>query len=169
MNRASLTAHIDPRSPQSANINDDVYMGPLAPALMLAGLLVSLRRRRLAILPLLIVLALLIGFKTPLLEVLQHTVPGWSAVSNVQRLSFVTVLPLALMAGLGLDWLNDHRRNRQTIAIFAALVSASLMLWVLQMVGLGRLAPVPVATMAGHRGDGAPRLSAVRVVCPPDH
>ena len=34
MNRASLAAHIDPRSPQSANINDDVYMGPLAPALI---------------------------------------------------------------------------------------------------------------------------------------
>ncbi len=144
MNRASLAAHIDPRTPQSANINDDVYMGPLAPALILAGLLVSLRQRRLAILPILVVLALLIGFKTPLLDLLQHTVPGWSAVSNVQRLSFVTVLPLALMAGLGLDWLNDGRRNKQTIAIFAALVGASLMLWVLQMAGLGRLAPVPV-------------------------
>ena len=67
--------------------------GQLAPALILAGLLVSLRRRHLAILPILVVLALLIGFKTPLLDLLQHTVPGWSAVSNVQRLSFVTVLP----------------------------------------------------------------------------
>ena len=144
MNRASLTAHIDPRSPQTSNINDDVYMGPLAPALILAGLLVSLRRRRLAILPLLVGLALLIGFKTPLLDLLQHTVPGWSAVSNVQRLSFVTVLPLALMAGLGLDWLSDGRRNKQTIAIFVALVGASLMLWGLRMVGLDRLAPVPM-------------------------
>ena len=144
MNRASLVAHVDPRSPQTSNINDDVYMGPLAPALILAGLLVSLRRRRLAILPILVVLALLIGFKTPLLDVLQQVVPGWSAVSNVQRLSFVTVLPLALMAGLGLDWLSDRRRNKLTMAIFAALVGASLMLWVLRMVGLGRLAPVPV-------------------------
>ena len=144
MNRASLVAHVDPRSPQTSNINDDVYMGPLAPALMLAGLLVSLRQRRLAILPILVVLALLIGFKTPLLDVLQQVVPGWSAVSNVQRLSFVTVLPLALMAGLGLDWLSDRRRNKLTMAIFAALVGASLMLWVLRMVGLGRLAPVPV-------------------------
>ena len=65
MNRGSLVAHIDPRSDQTAGINDDVYMGPLAPALILAGLLVSLRRRRLATLPILVVLALLIGFKTP--------------------------------------------------------------------------------------------------------
>ena len=141
MNRASLVGHVDPRSPQ---INDDVYMGPLAPALILAGLLVSLRRRRLAILPILVVLALLIGFKTPLLDVLQHTVPGWSAVSNVQRLSFVTVLPLALMAGLGLDWLSDGRRNGQTMAIFAALAGSSLLLWGLHMIGRPWLAPVPV-------------------------
>ena len=141
MNRASLVGHVDPRSPQ---INDDVYMGPLAPALILAGLLVSLRRRRLQILPVLVILALLIGFKTPLLGLLQQTVPGWSAVSNVQRLSFVTVLPLALMAGLGLDWLSDLRRNKQTIAIFAALVGASLMLWGLHMIGRPWLAPVPV-------------------------
>ena len=141
MNRASLVGHVDPRSPQ---INDDVYMGPLAPALILAGLLVSLRRRRLQILPVLVILALLIGFKTPLLGLLQQTVPGWSAVSNVQRLSFVTVLPLALMAGLGLDWLSDLRRNKQTIAIFAALVGASLMLWGLHMIGRPWLAPVPM-------------------------
>ena len=144
MNRASLVAHVDPRSPQTSNINDDVYIGPLAPALILAGLLVSLRRRRLAILPILVVFALLIGFKTPLLDVLQHTVPGWNAVSNVQRLSFVTVLPLALMAGLGLDWLNDGRRNGQTMAIFAALAGSSLLLWGLQMIGRPWLAPVPV-------------------------
>ena len=137
MSGASLVAHVDPRSPQTAAINDDVYMGPLAPALILAGLLVSLRRRRLAILPILVVLALLIGLKTPLLDVLQHTVPGWSAVSNVQRLSFVTVLPLALMAGLGLDWLSDSRRNRQTIAILGALVGTSLMFWWLHMAELG--------------------------------
>ena len=141
MNRASLIGHVDPRSPQ---INDDVYMGPLAPALIVAGLLVSIRQRRLMILPILVILALLIGFKTPLLTVLQQTVPGWSAVSNVQRLSFVAVLPLALMAGLGLDWLSDLRRNKQTIAIFAVIIGASLMLWGLRMVGLGWLAPVPV-------------------------
>ena len=91
-----------------------------------------------------VILALLIGFKTPLLGLLQQTVPGWSAVSNVQRLSFVTVLPLALMAGLGLDWLSDLRRNKQTIAIFAALVGASLMLWGLHMIGRPWLAPVPM-------------------------
>ena len=133
MNRASLVGYVDPRSPQ---INDDVYMGPLAPVLILAGLLVSLRQRRLAILPILIVLALLIGFKTPLLGLLQHTVPGWSAVSNVQRLSFVTVLPLALMAGLGLDWLSNNRRNKQTIAILGALVGTSLTFWWLHMAEL---------------------------------
>ena len=146
MNRGSLVAHIDPRSDQTAGINDDVYMGPLASALILAGLLVSLRQRRLAILPILVVLALLIGFKTPLLGVLEQMVPGWSAVSNVQRLSFVTVLPLALMAGLGLDWLNDRRQNRQTIAIVATLVGASLMIWGLRMVEVewGWLAPVPM-------------------------
>ena len=134
MNRTSLIGYVDPRSPQ---INDDVYMGPLAPALILAGLLVSLRRRRLAILPILVVLALLIGFKTPLLDVLQHTVPGWNAVSNVQRLSFVTVLPLALMAGLGLDWLRDSRRNKQTLAILGALVGTSVTFWWLHMAELG--------------------------------
>ena len=146
MNGASLMAHIDPRSPQIAGINDDVYMGPLAPVLILAGLLVSLRQRRLAILPILVVLALLIGFKTPLLGVLEQMVPGWSAVSNVQRLSFVTVLPLALMAGLGLDWLSDNRRNAHTMAIFAVLVGASLMIWGLRMVETewGWLSPVPV-------------------------
>ena len=48
------------------------------------------------------------------------------------------------MAGLGLDWLSDGRRNKQTLAIFAALVGASLLVWATrQMVGLGRLAPVP--------------------------
>ncbi len=146
MNRGSLVAHIDPRSDQTAGINDDVYMGPLAPALILAGLLVSLRRRRLVILPILVALALLIGFKTPLLDLLQHTVPGWSAVSNVQRLSFVTVLPLALMAGLGLDWLSNSRHNRQTIATVATLVGASLMIWGLRMVEMewGWLSPVPM-------------------------
>lgn len=146
MNRGSLVAHIDPRSDQTAGINDDVYMGPLASALILAGLLVSLRQRRLAILPILVVLALLIGFKTPLLGVLEQMVPGWSAVSNVQRLSFVTVLPLALMAGLGLDWLSDNRRNAHTMAIFAVLVGASLMIWGLRMVETewGWFSPVPV-------------------------
>ena len=146
MNHTSLAAHVNPRSPQTADINDDVYMGPLAPALMLAGLLVSLGRRRLAILPILVVLALLIGFKTPLLDLLQHTVPGWNAVSNFRRLSFVTVLPLALIAGLGLDWLSDGRRNKQTIVIFTVIVGASLMIWGLRMVWVewGWLSPVPM-------------------------
>ena len=48
------------------------------------------------------------------------------------------------MAGLGLDWLSDNRRNTHTMAIFAALVGASSMLRGLQMVGRGWLAPVPV-------------------------
>ena len=140
MNLVSLIGHVYPHSPQ---INDDVYMGPLAPALLLVGLLVSLRRRRLALLPLLIGLALLIGFKTPLLDLLQQMVPGWSAVSNVRRLSFVMVLPLALMAGLGLDWLRNSRRNKQTLAIVGALVGTSLIVWGLGMAGLGWLVPVP--------------------------
>ncbi len=134
MNYFSLTAYVDPRSLQ---IGDHVYMGPLAPALMLVGLLVSLRRRRLALLPLLVVLALLIGFKTPLLDLLQQMVPGWSAVSNVRRLSFVMVLPLALMAGLGLDWLRNSRRKGQTIAIVGALIGTSLMFWWLHMTEWG--------------------------------
>ena len=134
MSHYSLAAYVDLHS---LHIGDDVYMGPLAPALMLAGLLVSLRRRRLAILPLLIVLAWLIGFKTPLLDLLQQMVPGWSAVSNVRRLSFVTVLPLALMAGLGLDWLGNSRRKGQTTAIVGALVGTSLVFWWLHMAEWG--------------------------------
>ena len=101
MSPYSLAAYVDPHS---LYIGDDVYMGPLAPALMLVGLLVSLRRRRLALLPILVGLGLLIGFKTPLLDLLQQMVPGWSAVSNVRRLSFVMVPPTGAngRAGTGL-------------------------------------------------------------------
>ncbi len=135
MNRDSLLTHIDPGA---GGINDSVYMGPLMPVLVLVGIAVSVRHKRLAFLPLLLALALLAGFKTPLLEVLWHLVPGWSVLSNVQRVSFVTVLPVAMLAALGADWLADPQRRRGTVVAFAAAGTMSLVYWLLRSRELGQ-------------------------------
>lgn len=135
MNHDSLLSHVDP---DAGSINDSVYMGPLLPILALVGLAVSIRSKRLAFLPLLLVLALLVGFKTPLLEVLWHLVPGWSVLSNVQRASFITVLPLAMLAALGADWLADPQRRKSTVVAVAAVGTMSLVYWLLRLRELGQ-------------------------------
>ncbi len=135
MNRDSLLAHIDPAA---GSINDDVYMGPLMPFLVLVGIAVSVRHKRLAFLPLLLMLTLLVGFKTPLLEFLWRLVPGWSALSNVQRVSFVTVLPVAMLAALGAEWLADLRRRKGTVVVVAVVGAMSLVYWLLQLRELGQ-------------------------------
>ena len=135
MNRDSLLTHIDPGA---GGINDDVYMGPLVPFLVLVGIAVSVRQKRLAFLPLLLALALLAGFKTPLLEALWRLVPGWSVLSNVQRVSFVTVLPLAMLAALGADWLADPQRRKGAVVAVAAVGAMGLMYWLLRLGELGQ-------------------------------
>ena len=134
MNRDSLLTYIDPGA---GNLHDDVYMGPLIPFLVLVGIAVSVRHMRLAFLPLLLVLALLVGFKTPLLEALWHLVPGWDVLSNVRRVSFITVLPVAMLAALGVDWLADSQRRKGTVVVVAAVGTMSLVYWLLRLRELG--------------------------------
>lgn len=125
-------------------INGDLYLGIVAPALVTAGAVIALRRRDTAVLVLLLALAALIAYRTPLLDVLAVLVPGWDVVSNVARLSFVAVLPMALLAGLALDRLLALPPARAAAGV-GALVGISLLLWETAMDDQGLASAVPVA------------------------
>ncbi|HWH44553.1 MAG TPA: hypothetical protein VNT32_07465 [Thermoleophilaceae bacterium] len=113
-------------------INGDIYLGLVAPLLVVGGAVIALRRRDTAVLVLLLAIAALIAYKTPLLSVLAVLVPGWDVVSNVARLSFVAVLPMALLAGLALDRLLAMKAAGVAAGV-AALVALSLLIWETRM------------------------------------
>jgi hypothetical protein len=139
MSLADLASLFDPRQPHESidlQINYDLYLGLLAPALLVVGFLSAIRRRIWA--PLLIVMALgaLIALKTPLFRLLFEVVPGWNVVSDVSRISFVLVLPLALLMGLGLDVALSWRpRLSLVIGLGAAVASAAY--WQIRVGSLG--------------------------------
>ncbi|HVS28994.1 MAG TPA: hypothetical protein VHE14_05550 [Solirubrobacteraceae bacterium] len=117
------------RAPEE--IGDDFYIGLFAP-LALVGFAIALRSRKLAILPLLIALSLAVGLKTFVLRLLVLEVPGWQVTSNVQRVSLIVTLPLALLVGLGAARLLSLRPARAAAAL-AALLAGSAAIWHLAM------------------------------------
>jgi hypothetical protein len=131
MDWSSVLSTVDPVGGLTF-LNADLYLGLAAP-LLLVGLAVSLRRRALAVLPLLVGLSVLLAFKTPLLTALMLTVPGWNTLSNAQRLSFVMVLPLAISIGLGLDWVLARRRPAVALVGGGLLVTLLVAVWVMRM------------------------------------
>jgi hypothetical protein len=131
MDWSSVLSSVDPVA-GLAVLNGDLYLGLAAP-LILVGLAVSVRRRALAVLPLLVGISALLAFKTPLLNAFMAILPGWSTLSNVQRLSFVMILPLAVSIGLGLDWVLDRSRTAMAL-VGGGLLSALLVsLWLARM------------------------------------
>jgi hypothetical protein len=115
---------------------------------MLVGLVLSFRSRLWGVLPVLLSLALLIGFKTPLFDLVFH-LPGWNVLSNVERLSFVMTLPLAVLAGIGTDWLLRLSRRDLAYPAAIALVIGGILAWQLRMddVGYGSAAVCVVGVL----------------------
>jgi hypothetical protein len=94
-----------------------------------AGVIAAVRSRRMALVLVVAVLALLIGAKTELLTVLADLVPGWSLISNALRLSFVLTLPLALLAGSGIDLIAASWRHLWARIFAGAGLALSVILW----------------------------------------
>jgi hypothetical protein len=140
-NVAGLTARqlasaFDPLAAMAKiDLNADLYLGLVAPVLIVAGIVVAVRSRALAPMLVLLALSLLIGFKTPVLNVLMAIVPGWEVVSNVARMSFVMTLPLAVLAAAGLDALLRRVTARQALLGGAALLVLSAGYWSLRTRG----------------------------------
>jgi hypothetical protein len=147
MNATSVLSAFDPlRGLAPTGINSDLYLGLAAPA-ALAGVIVAVRNRRLSVLLAVLALALLIGFKTPLLSLLVDTLPGWNVLSNVQRVSFVMVLPLAILLGLGVDAIVRWSREWAP-AVAGGLIVAAVVWWELRMGSVEHASWVPAALAA---------------------
>jgi hypothetical protein len=103
-----------------ASLNGDLYLSVVAVPFIFAGIYAAVRSRELALVLLVALLALLVGMKTELLTLLADFVPGWRLISNAQRLSFVLTLPLALLAGAGIDLVSSNWRRLSARAFAAA-------------------------------------------------
>jgi hypothetical protein len=130
---ATLHSLVDPTAQaDSEGINGDLYVSLVAPLLLVAGLVLSVRSRVLGFVPLYALVLLLVGLKTPLLNALVAFVPGWEYLSSAERyVTFLAPLPLALLAGVGAEWL--ARPGRRGPAAAAALVVASVLYWQAEM------------------------------------
>jgi hypothetical protein len=146
----TLRSILSPTAQHSTSgINGDLYVSLLAPLLVLAGIVRGVRSRLLGFVPLYAAVLLLIGVKTPLLRVLIAVVPGWQYVSSVERyVSFLSVLPLVLLFGMGVDLLLGY--GRKGVAALAAIAAVETLIWAVAMhrARAGALAPVAIAALA---------------------
>jgi hypothetical protein len=128
MDRGTLASFVEPIG-HIFQITGDGYLGLLAPALIAIGVIVALRSATLAVLPAFVAFGLLVGLKTPLLSLVLAVIPGWGFISTVEALAYVLVLPLALLAGVGADWLFAESRAKRIYPLAIALVIGSVAVW----------------------------------------
>jgi hypothetical protein len=130
---AGLHSLFDPTLlPARDMLSNDSYLSLLVPVLALIGVIVSMRSRRLFVLPVVLLFFLLAGLKTPLYSVLVALVPGWNVQTDVARVAFVDVLFIALLAGVGADWLFRWKRWYALTAICAVFL-ISVGFWALRV------------------------------------
>jgi hypothetical protein len=154
---ATLRSLVDPTAQaNSEGINGDLYISLIAPLLLVAGIVLSVRRRMLGFVSLYALVLLLVGSKTPLLRALMAFVPGWEYLSSAERYAtFLAPLPLALLVGIGAQGL--VRAGRRGVIAATAIVVISVLYWHVEMgadksspwvIGLGVLTAVVLGGVA---------------------
>ncbi len=94
--------------------------------------------------------SLLFAFGTPLYALLYYGLPGWNQLHSPFRWVFPFTLSMAVLAGIGLNWLLDAQRaRREPVISLAAGVTALAGAAALAVVIASVLAPEPFIALGG--------------------